>query len=304
MKRLLFKILRYSGLPLLFREIWQRRKVTILLFHDIDRATAEKTFDYLSSRYNIISLDRFVQACLRRDAGAIPEKAMILTFDDGHIGNYAIKPVVERLNIPVTIFLCAGIINTNRHYWFTWPHPGIGKSALKRMPNREKLRLLAESGFQVNREFDAPQAMSFEQINDLKGVIDLQAHTIFHPILPQCDDDEAHEEIVTAKKILERVLDLEITSIAYPNGDYCDRDIELAKEAGYRSGITVDFGFNTIDSDLFRLKRLSVNDTKNLDELAVKASGVWAFFKTRNGKKQDHGFMNRPYTGKPVAKHV
>ena len=75
MKRLLFKILRYSGLPLLFREIWQRRKVTILLFHDIDRATAEKTFDYLSSRYNIISLDRFVQACLRRDAGAIPEKA-------------------------------------------------------------------------------------------------------------------------------------------------------------------------------------------------------------------------------------
>jgi hypothetical protein len=83
---------------------------------------------------------------------------------------------------------------------------------------------------------------------------------------------------------------LKINAIAYPNGDYSDRDITLAKEAGYSCGVTVDFGYNTLDTDLFSLKRLSVNDTSNLDELAVKASGVWQFFKTKNGKKQGYGW--------------
>ena len=89
---------------------------------------------------------------------------------------------------------------------------------------------------------------------------------------------------------MEKEYGLKIDSIAYPNGDYSDRDIALAKEAGYECGVTVDFGYNTPRTDLFRLKRLSVNDTANFDELAVKASGVWQFFKTKNGRKQGFGW--------------
>ncbi len=99
--------------------------------------------------------------------------------------------------------------------------------------------------------------------------------------------------MITAKQMLETEYKLPINAIAYPNGDYSDRDIAISKEAGYTCGITVDFGYNTIHTDLFRLKRLSVNDTGNLDELAVKASGVWAFFKTRNGRKQGFGWQER-----------
>ena len=47
MKKLVFKILRYSGLPFLFREIFQRNKVSILLFHDISRETALQTFNLI-----------------------------------------------------------------------------------------------------------------------------------------------------------------------------------------------------------------------------------------------------------------
>ena len=67
---------------------------------------------------------------------------------------------------------------------------------------------------------------------------------------------------------------------SYPHGDYSDRDIELCRQAGYDCGITVDFGFNTVTTDRFRLKRLSVNDTDDLNELIVKASGLWQFVKT------------------------
>ncbi len=46
MKKLIFKALRYSGLPFLFREIFQRNRVSILLFHDISKDTASQTFKY------------------------------------------------------------------------------------------------------------------------------------------------------------------------------------------------------------------------------------------------------------------
>ena len=95
---------------------------------------------------------------------------------------------------------------------------------------------------------------------------------------------------MTAENVSNRQRFYITTAIAYPNGDYSERDIELVKSAGYRCGVTVDYGFNTVKTDLFRLKRLSVNDTGNIDELAVKASGVWAFIKTRNGRKQGYGW--------------
>ena len=293
MNALIFKILRFTGLPFLFRELVQRNKVTILLYHDIGKEAFAKNLVYLSGRYNIIGLDDFINACRKNDATALPEKALIITFDDGHLGNYELRQVLENTRIPVTIFLCAGIINTNRHYWFTYRHPEISKSDLKRLSNRKKLELLEKAGFTPETEFPKPQAMSKSQILEMKPVVNFQAHTIFHPCLPQCDDREVREEIITAKKMLETEYNLPINAIAYPNGDYSDRDIAVSKEAGYTCGITVDFGYNTIHTDLFRLKRLSVNDTGNLDELAVKASGVWAFFKTRNGRKQGFGWQER-----------
>ena len=62
MKKMIFKVLRYSGLPFLFREIFQRNKVSILLFHDISNNTALQTFKYLNRNYNIICLNEFIEA--------------------------------------------------------------------------------------------------------------------------------------------------------------------------------------------------------------------------------------------------
>ena len=49
------------------------------------------------------------------------------------------------------------------------------------------------------------------------------------------------------------------------------------------AAVTVDCGFNTVNSDLLRLKRLPVNDTEDMNELIVKASGLWEFVKTALG---------------------
>lgn len=92
MNKLLFRLLRFSGFTILFRELIQRKKVTILLFHDISKETANQTFSYLSKKYNIIDLNDFINAIENRDKTKIPKKSLILTFDDGHIRNYEMLP--------------------------------------------------------------------------------------------------------------------------------------------------------------------------------------------------------------------
>ncbi|MDN5203140.1 polysaccharide deacetylase family protein [Fulvivirgaceae bacterium BMA10] len=292
MRKLIFGLLRFSGIAFLFRELLQQNKVTIVLFHDLSKKAAERNFEYLSEKYNVIGLDDLIEAHKKQDLSKIPKKALIITFDDGHIGNYEMLPVIEKINIPVTIFLCAGIINTKRHYWFKFKQSRYTSLELKHKSNQERLTALSEIGFQQDQDFEAPQALTKEQINDMKKAVNMQGHTLFHPCLPRCSDKEAKEEISESKKILEDEFGLNINALAYPNGDYSDRDIELAKDAGYTCAVTVDAGFNTLDTDLFRLKRLSVSDSDDKTALMVKASGAWAFFKTDKRKKNKFGWTD------------
>jgi peptidoglycan/xylan/chitin deacetylase (PgdA/CDA1 family) len=292
MKKFLFRALRISGLPFLFRELIQKNKVTILLFHDISKETAEQSFSYLSRNYEIIDLNHFIEACEAKGINKIPPKALIITFDDGYIRNYEILPVIRKYNIPVTFFVCTSIINTNRHFWYKFLSDTLAPYELHRKSNLEKLDILSRAGFELEQEFTEPQALQKAHINEMKHYVNFQSHTMFHPILPKCNDLEARTEIFESKRMLELEYGLTINAISYPRGDYSERDIQLSKQAGYKCGITVDFGFNTLKTDIFRLKRLCVNDTDNINELIVKSSGVWDFFKTRNGRKQKYGFSN------------
>jgi peptidoglycan/xylan/chitin deacetylase (PgdA/CDA1 family) len=154
--------------------------------------------------------------------------------------------VIKKINISVTIFLCAAIINTNRHFWFKFRKQLNFK--LKNISNKKRLDILSEIGFEQDKEFDTPQALQKMHIDEMKHYVNMQSHTLFHPILPRCNNDEARAEISNSKKILEREYKLKINAISYPKGDYSTRDILLAKEAGYKCGITVDFGFNTCNA--------------------------------------------------------
>jgi poly-beta-1,6-N-acetyl-D-glucosamine N-deacetylase len=277
LKRFLFKVIRYSGLPTLFRFFLQRKRVTILLFHELSPEVAENNFRCLKKRYNLISLKDYLEA--RGNQKPLPDYPLIITFDDGHISNLALLPVFRRLKIPATIFLCAGIIDTTRHFWFKNGLTTTVKEALKQVSNQERLYQLAKVDFSPEKQFDSPQALGHDHILKMKDCIDFQAHSVFHPCLPRCTEEEAWEEIAQSKRILEDIFELSINAFAFPNGDYSARDIRLCKEAGYTCALTSDPGMNAQNADFFLLKRLSTNDTANLDELIVRASGVWGILK-------------------------
>lgn len=280
----IFRFLRLSGLPYISRELLQKKKISILLFHDINPRDADCCFKYLSKHYNIIGLNDFLAACYQKIN--LPNKSLIITFDDGYVGNYDLLPIIKSYNIPITIFLCAGIVDTHKHFWYKEVNSKDKIDHLKKIPNYQRLRFLLKTGFQQDLEFEEAQSLSKKHIDQMKNFVNFQSHSLYHPILPKCNIEITKQEINESKNKLEKDYGLKINAFSYPNGEYSDRDIELVKNAGYECAITVDFGFNTINSDLYRLKRLSVNDPWNINELIVKASGVWGFLNKilRRGK--------------------
>ena len=80
MSSLVYKILRYSGVAWLTREIVQRNKVTFLLFHDMSATDSERNFSYLKRHYNIISLNDYLSAV--KNGTPLPHKAIVITFSE------------------------------------------------------------------------------------------------------------------------------------------------------------------------------------------------------------------------------
>lgn len=276
-------LIRFSGLLFLFREIIQRRYVTIIFLHNWSVETATMAFKYLSNNYNIISLNDFIGYKNRGKFKKLPPKSLIITIDDGYKENYDLLPLIKQYKIPITIFLTAGVINTNRHFWFDILHPKYLKEHLKKMSNQKRLELLKEVGFEQEKEYNTPITLNRTQISEMKQYVDFQCHTMFHPVLPSCNSEEAKREIIDSKELLEKEYRLSINAIAFPNGDFCERDLNFVKEAGYKCSLTTEPGFNTKTSNIFRLKRISAWDSLSKTELAVLVSGIRIFafnFKT------------------------
>ncbi len=278
-KYVLVKILYYSGLPLFFREVIQKRKVTILVCHDPEVQIAENYFKWLSKHYNIISLERYLSVRTGKETARLPPKSLIITLDDGHIGNYKLLPLVKKYKVPLTIFLCSGIVGTNRHFWFRYSGLPSSSEPLKVIAESMRLKTLSEVGYYREKEFAQPQALNKEQIRQMKEYINFQGHTVFHPCLSQCSDEESRFEIEQSKRQLEEEFNLPVNAIAFPNSDFSDRDIRFAQTAGYSCALTVGHGFNNDQTGLFRLRRFSVGDRDSVQLLAIKAAGVWAYLK-------------------------
>lgn len=282
-------LIRFSGLLFLFREIIQRKYVTIVFLHNWSVKTGAMAFKYLYKNYNVISLDKYIEYLENPNKVKIPPKSVIITIDDGFKENYKLLPLIKKYNLPVTIFLTSGIINTNKQFWFKFNHPDLSKENLKNISNKERISLLNGLGFDYQKEYELPIALNKDQILDMKGDVNFQSHTMSHPILPSCNDDEADFEIGESKKVLEEEYGLNINSFAFPNGDYSVRDLELVKSHGYKCSLITEPGFNTKKSDIFRLKRISVRENPSKSEFAVLVSGIriYAFnFKTLFNKNK------------------
>lgn len=278
--------LRCSGATLFVRRIIARRKATIILYHNPTPQHFERHLGYLSKRFNFVTMDQLDEAYRTGDWSRMPSRSLIVTFDDGHSGNYRLLPLFQRYGLRPTIFLVSGVVATHRHYWFA--HEGVQSNRMKTLPEEERRAALRERfGFEHTREYPGPrQALSAEEIREMAPFVDFQAHTRFHPVLPTCDDEQSLAEIRDGRDDLERLLGRPVRYFSYPNGDYCERDVGFVRQCGFTLARTIDLGWNGPTTDRYLLKISGVTDDASVNVLAAQFSGIPMYlrYRMRGGK--------------------
>lgn len=301
MKEALGTLLRLSGLDRVLRAALARGRVSIVVYHDPAPETLERHLAWLAGRYSFITMDRLADALEGGVWDTLPAYPLVVTFDDGHRRNAALEAILRAHNVRPTIFLCSRIIGTRRPFWWqTQAAERLGIETLKRLPDGERRRRLAEAGDDPDRDGAERQAMTWEEVRALSATCDFGAHTRTHPVLPRCDERTSGEEIAASRTEVEAFTQRPCRHFAYPNGDFGDREVRHLRRAGYRTARTIEAGWNGPEADPFRLAAFPVSDDASVSWLAVQMTGVPAWLRRLRPGERMRG-VRRPVRPLPAG---
>lgn len=166
----------------------------------------------------------------------LPEKPVVLTFDDGHKSHYTtVFPLLKKYGYRATFFVYTDMIAEKSEKRLTW----------------DELRTMVREG------------------------MDIQSHTKSHPYLTQTKQNESQaaylerlqNEIHGSKVILEEKLERKVELLAYPYGWFNQTIETLAVQAGYRGVFTVNWGVNSVTENPLRIKRRVMENTMSHEDL-------------------------------------
>jgi peptidoglycan/xylan/chitin deacetylase (PgdA/CDA1 family) len=270
-------LIRFSGLAWIVRNTVARNRVSIVVYHDPAPVALDAQVEYLTRRYTVIPLRQLVDAVRSGDWSEIPAKSVVITLDDGRVGNRRLAEVFETHGVRPTVYLCSQIVDTGRAFWFM----GMGAEVverLKALPNEARLEELSrEHGFEQTAEHPRGQrqALNRTEVEAMQASCDFGSHTRFHPTLTACPEPVAEQEIAASKLEVEKLTGGACDHFAYPGGASSGRVVELVKRAGYLSARTVDIGWNHRRSDPYRLKIMSIDRTTPTTLAADLAGLKW-----------------------------
>jgi peptidoglycan/xylan/chitin deacetylase (PgdA/CDA1 family) len=261
---------RLSGLPFLIRHTYARKKVGILVYHDPAPELLERHLRYLVRRYTLIPLDDLVRALQGRDDwSTLPRNSLVVTLDDGHASNAQLGPLFAAYSVRPTIYLSTQPITGSGRFWFRTP--GLDPEPLKLLRNGARLAVLARS---ETDDMDERHALRVTDLTAMREWADFGSHTLTHPVLPMCTDDDSKHEVVASKSAVEELVDAPCRHFSYPNGDYTEREVSYVAGVGYDSARTAEIGWNGPSTSRFHLKIVSIGDHASVNMLSAHLGGA------------------------------
>lgn len=254
-----------------------------IFFHNPSRKLFEEIVKLLK-RQNVtfISTEQLNMIC--KGKMVAPKSPVVITIDDGWLSNKEnVVQVAKEHDIPVTIFVSTEPVYQQKPFWWSFNQTiyeqGIGymnSRRLKKFPNNERIAYLNGYGFLNAFSQEAMSESDLIELVEYKNIF-IESHTVTHPILSQCSDEEAEREIQLSKQQLETSLKTKIKGFAYPNGSYTPREKSLLEKHGYEYAFTTRSAF-VKSNDLknrFELPRIEVLDHVSFAENKCRVAGVW-----------------------------
>jgi peptidoglycan/xylan/chitin deacetylase (PgdA/CDA1 family) len=269
MKKLFLALLHAIGVTRLIAWYFRRRTV-FLCYHSVTRwpqpvPHAAKLhlpvslflshLDYLQRHYRIIPLGEYLAA--RREGRQLPDYSLVLTFDDG-TRNFltVVAPLLAERQIPATSFIITGYAAERKNSLLSgeWT------------PADDHLYL---SWAEVRRLMSQPG-------------IEIGSHSQRHPDLTAVTIEEARRDLGESLAAVAEHTGNASPALAYPHGRTNREVRDLAASLGYSCAITGDLGVNTMEANLYALRRVVIADDDDLATFAARVSGVtWMYARLR-----------------------
>ena len=253
----------------------------VLNYHDIiDEEDVEPPFDRMEVNKHFLE-DQFiwlkkngysvvsVQAVLDAAAGKsmLPEKAILLTFDDGYLSFYSkVFPLLKKYRYPATVALVG-----------KWMEDAAANDSGKPLMNWEQVREVANSGLVeiASHTYDLHTGI----LANPQGNTQAAAVTRLYddPMLIYENDGQYQARIHTAMfKSAEFIFQhtgIRPRVMVWPYGEYNALTIAEAKEAGFQITMGLVDGFNTL-ANLDVLRRLIMVDDPKIEKFAEIITGL------------------------------
>lgn len=244
-------------------------RIPILLYHrvgkpenvndNMDPVEFERQMSYLFNEgYNTIDLDEYL--LFLKGLKALPNKPIIITFDDGAKNNYEVVfPILKRYGFKATIFV-------NTAY--------IGKK-LWHSKEKRKFYFSLEEALRDGLNPDnlwTFEYLSWEQIKEMsKDNISFGAHTHTHPVLTKVSRKRLIDELRDSKFILEQKLGKAVDYFSYPWGTFNKEVMVFVKKAGFKLALAVNL--NGKKPTLYSLERILVRTKCNIEDFKRVLNG-------------------------------
>lgn len=278
----------------------------------VSRAEFAAHLEYLSRNNRVLPLGEAID--FLRNKKTLPPNTTVITIDDGYLDAYEIAfPLLKKFQMPATVYAVTDFLDQKCWLWTDLMRyvlletenervkirfgeellesepageterielAGRINSRLKKLPDAEKRAKIDEIAASLNVEIPAAPTADFAPFDwraaremDAENVF-IESHTATHPILPNVSAADLDFELKTSKKRLEEVLERPVEHFCYPNGSFNQTIGRAAENAGYKSAVTTDYGFNETGSNSFALKR--INAQSGIANFAQSASGFEA----------------------------
>lgn len=170
------------------------------------------------------------------DGAPLPEKPIMLTFDDGYYNNYLFAdPLLERYGMKAVL---SPVCKWTQVYSDT---PGQSDHAIYSHVTWQEIRAMVESGrWEIqNHSYD----MHYCEAGKRKGTLRRASETAE-------DYAEAlRTDLFTAQQLLTTLAGVTPTAFTYPYGAMCDEALPIIKDLGFRATLTCESRVNRLTRD-------------------------------------------------------
>ncbi|MFT7601689.1 MAG: peptidoglycan/xylan/chitin deacetylase (PgdA/CDA1 family) [Acidimicrobiales bacterium] len=259
-----------------------------LCFHTVDDQRAfDRQMAWLARNFNPVTPGQIVKS-LNEDI-PLPNQAVWVTFDDGSptVVDRGL-PILGRYDIPATMFICPGLIESGASFWWDIALAasgsqllqaagcdiGDGQAAvqkLKQMSDGERRRILAQlpdPGANTRRQLSVQDIHRWAEAGHTLG-----NHTWDHPCLDTASEQEQLFQVESAHAWLVHNVEPWTAVFAYPNGNWSQVIEPKLTELDYQLAVLHDHRM-TRDDPALRMSRLHTDANDDLARFRSVVSGT------------------------------